>query len=145
MEKSTIPTVIELNCGKYEQNKRNRSFFVSSICIRFGLNVGFLFPGGGGGGVFPGNFGGGVPSSPPNPDPFSDFPHLFSDLISQLNAPQASQAHVTSYANLLSHKRINVALQDCACMRNNILRSLFLFFFSIKLGDLPLMYPVFLV
>ena len=59
----------------------------------------------GGGGVFPGNFGGGVPSSPPNPDPFSDFPHLFSDLISQLNAPQASQAHVTSYANLLSHKR----------------------------------------
>ena len=85
--------------------------------------------GGGGGGVFPGNFGGGVPSIPPNPDPFSDFPHLFSDLISQLNAPQASQAHVTSYANLLSHKRINVALQDCACMRNNILRSLFLFFF----------------
>ena len=108
--------------------------------------MGFLFPGGGGGeGVFPGNFGGGVPSSPPNPDPFSDFPHLFSDLISQLNAPQASQAHVTSYANLLSHKRISVALQDCACMRNNILRSLFLFFFSIKLGDLPLMYPVFLV
>ena len=143
MEKSTIPTVIELNCGKYEQNKRKRSFFVSSICIRFGLNVGFLFPGGGGG--IPGNFGGGVPSSPPNPDPFSDFPHLFSDLISQLNAPQASQAHVTSYANLLSHKRISVALQDCACMRNNILRSLFLFFFSIKLGDLPLMYPVFLV
>ena len=104
--------------------------------------MGFLFPGGGG--VFPGNFGGGVPSSPPNPDPFSDFPHLFSDLISQLNAPQASQAHVTSYANLLSHKRTSVALQDCACMRNNILRSL-LFFFSIKLGDLPLMYPVFLV
>lgn len=100
---------------------------------------------GGGGGGIPGNFGGGVPSSPPNPDPFSDFPHLFSDLISQLNAPQASQAHVTSYANLLSHKRISVALQDCACMRNNILRSLFLFFFSIKLGDLPLMYPVFLV
>ena len=106
--------------------------------------MGFLFPGGGGGGIFPGNFGGGVPSSPPNPDPFSDFPHLFSDLISQLNAPQASQAHVTSYANLLSHKRTSVALQDCACMRNNILRSLF-FFFSIKLGDLPLMYPVFLV
>ena len=98
---------------------------------------------GGRGGVFPGNFGGGVPSSPPNPDPFSDFPHLFSDLIS--HAPQASQAHVTSYANLLSHKRISVALQDCACMRNNILRSLFLFFFSIKLGDLPSMYPVFLV
>ena len=142
MEKSTIPTVIELNCGKYEQNKRKRSFFVSSSCIRFGLNVGFLFPGGGG---IPGNFGGGVPSSPPNPDPFSDFPHLFSDLISQLNAPQASQAHVTSYANLLSHKRISVALQDCACMRNNILSPLFLFFFSIKLGDLPLMYPVFLV
>ena len=38
---------------------------------------------GGRGGVFPGNFGGGVPSSPPNPDPFSDVPHLFSDLISQ--------------------------------------------------------------
>ena len=95
--------------------------------------MGFLFPGGGGGeGGYSraiSDFGGGVPSSPPNPDPFSDFPHLFSDLISQLNAPQASQAHVTSYANLLSHKRINVALQDCACMRNNILRSLFLFFF----------------
>ena len=103
--------------------------------------MGFLFLGGGG--VFPGNFGGGVPSNPPNPDPFSDFPHLFSDLIS--HAPQASQAHVTSYANLLSHKRISVALQDCACMTNNILRSLFLFFFSIKLGDLPSMYPVFLV
>ena len=73
-------------------------------------------------GGIPGNFGGCVPSSPPNPDPFSD-------LISQLNATQASQDHVTSYANLLSHKRISVALQDCACMRNNILRSLFLFFF----------------
>ena len=104
----------------------------------------FFFPGGAGGGVFPGNFGGGVPSSPPNPDPFSDFTHPFSDLISQLNALQASQAHVTSYANLLSYKRISVALQDWAYMRNNILRSLFLFF-SIKLGDLPLMYPVFLV
>ena len=100
---------------------------------------------GGGRGVFPGNFGGGVPSSPPNPDPFSDFPHLFSDLISQLNAPQASQAHVTSYANLLSHKRISVALQDCACMRNNILRSLFLFFFY-KTGrlafDVPCVFSV---
>lgn len=100
---------------------------------------------GGGGGVFPGISVGVCRPVLQILTSFSDFPHLFSDLISQLNAPQASQAHVTSYANLLSHKRISVALQDCACMRNNILRSLFLFFFSIKLGDLPLMYPVFLV
>ena len=108
--------------------------------------MGFLFPGGGGGGVFPANFGGGVPSSPLNPDPFSDFPHLFSDLISQLNAPQVSQAHVTSYAKLLSHKRISVALQDCACMRNNILRSSFLFIFFHKTGrlafDVPCVFSV---
>ena len=85
-------------------------------------------------GVFPGIFGGGVPSSPPNPDPFSDFPHPFSDLIFQLNAPQESQAQRKSVSRCKT------------VYRNNILRSLFLFlFFSIKLGDLPLMYPVILV
>ena len=87
-----------------------------------------------------------MPSSPPNPDSFSDFPHLFSDVISQWNAPQGSQAHVTSYANLLSHKSISVALQDCACMRNNILRSLFLFIFFYKTGrlafDVPCVFSV---
>ena len=67
-------------------------------------------------------------------DPFSDFPHPFSDLIFQLNAPQESQAQRKSVSRCKT------------VYRNNILRSLVLFlFFSIKLGDLPLMYPVILV